>query len=128
MMLGLMAAVLAFNGFHMLLAPTDWYQSLTSVPHTGPFNGHFIRDIGCAYLAAASGLALGVWKTRWLVPAALPALIFLGLHALIHSWEALIVHSDAAAHADLTEFLGVYGPPLLTLSIVIFTVRSTRES
>ncbi len=127
LVVGVLAAVLAFNGLHMLLAPVHWYPSIASVPHTGPFNAHFIRDIGCAYVAAAIGLGIGAWRARWLVPAALPALAFLGLHALVHAWESLVVHSAAAAHADATDFVGVYGPPVLIL-ITLFTAQTTREA
>ena len=123
----IVAAILLINGGHMLFAPEHWYPSIASVPHTGPFNAHFVRDIGCAYLAAGLGVAIGAWRVRWLVPAALPALMFLGLHALVHAWESLFAHSAAAAHADATDFLGVYGPPVLIV-IILFTARTTREA
>ncbi len=122
----LIAVAVAVNGLYMLLTPQNWYQSIPSVPHTGPFNTHFVRDIGCAYLACGVGLALGAWRTRWLLPATLPALSFLGLHAGLHGWEALFAHTEAAAHADLIDALGVYGPPLLILLIIILT-RPTRQ-
>ncbi len=125
--MGLIAVALAANGLYMLLAPQDWYQSIPSVPHTGPFNAHFVRDIGCAYLACGVGLAVGVWRTRWMLPATLPALTFLGVHAALHAWEALFAHTDAAAHADWIDFLGVYGPPLLILLIIVFTQPTRQE-
>ena len=35
------------NGLWMLLAPESWYHGLpAAVPDTGPFNAHFVRDIG----------------------------------------------------------------------------------
>ena len=34
------------NGLFMLLAPSTWYHFVPGVTHTGPFNQHFIRDIG----------------------------------------------------------------------------------
>jgi len=119
----LVIAVLAGNGVHMLFAPEHWYHSIPSVPMTGPFNAHFVRDIGCAYLAAAVGLVFGLWRPVWLMPAGLTALVFLGLHAGIHVWEAL-EHTEAAAHSGVVDSLGVYGPPVLALLVIIFARRS----
>ena len=39
--------VQALNGVLMLLAPEAWYHAVPTVPGTGPFNPHFVRDIGC---------------------------------------------------------------------------------
>ena len=121
LVLVLVAAVLIFNGLHMLFIPEHWYYSIPSVPHTGPFNAHFVRDIGCAYLASAVGLAIGAWRPRWLIPAAAPALTFLAIHAGIHGWESLLAHTAAAEHAGFMDAAGVYAPPLLTLLVIVFT-------
>lgn len=119
----LVAVVLAGNGVHMLAAPEHWYHSIASVPFTGPFNPHFVRDIGCAYLASAVGLCLGAWRPRWLVPAGLTAFVFLGLHAGIHLSESMVGHTEAAAHAGFVDAAGVYGPPLLALLVIVFPHR-----
>ena len=38
------------NGLWMLGAPSSWYTDLpAAVPDTGPFNVHFIRDIGVTF-------------------------------------------------------------------------------
>jgi hypothetical protein len=41
---------LAVNGLVMLGFPADWYPTVPGVIDVGPFNAHFIRDIGVAYL------------------------------------------------------------------------------
>ncbi len=51
--LGLLAAV---NGLFMLIAPDSWYPITPGVPDTGPFNQHFVRDIGCAFLVTGVSL------------------------------------------------------------------------
>jgi hypothetical protein len=44
------------NGAWMLSSPFSWYEYLpAAVPHTGPFNSHFVRDIGVAYSVAGLG-------------------------------------------------------------------------
>ena len=53
--------LLAANGLFMLLAPHAWYPAVPGVTETGPYNPHFVRDIGAAYLA---GLASGFWSSQ----------------------------------------------------------------
>ena len=119
--LGIVAVVLAGNGLHMLLAPEHWYHSLESVPHTGPFNPHFVRDIGCAYLAAALGAAWSIWRPAWIVPTVALALAFIGAHAGVHLWE-LATGVDSGEHFGLVDALGVFGPAIL-LAAVLFAPR-----
>jgi hypothetical protein len=58
------------------------------VNETGPFNPHFVRDVGAAFLVAGGGL---LWYARDVRarPAALAGAGFLALHALIHLWDGL---------------------------------------
>jgi hypothetical protein len=49
---------LGANGLAMLCLPAHWYAAVPGVADTGPFNPHFIRDIGLAYVVAATTL---VW-------------------------------------------------------------------
>lgn len=108
------AAILAYNGLHMLLWPENWYHSLPSVPHTGPLNVHFVRDIGAAYLGGAIGMVIGFWKPVWRLPAAIPALVFIGLHALLHVLEWGHGHA-ASAHEGWLDRIGIYVPPVVML-------------
>lgn len=85
------------NGMFMLLFAERWYETVPGVTHTGPYNGHFIADIGIAFLASAIGLALAV-RMRGIAAAALlvsPA-VFLGGHALLHLTEFFHGHLSAA--------------------------------
>lgn len=42
----LFGVALAANGIFMLVAPENWYFAVPGVTSTGPFNQHFLRDIG----------------------------------------------------------------------------------
>ena len=86
----LLAAFLAANGLFMLAAPQAWYHAVPGVAATGPLNLHFVRDIGCAYLVAAAGMAwrAGSAASGW--PAALAGALFLLLHAGVHIGETLL--------------------------------------
>jgi|SRR6185369_13878899 len=100
----LLAVILALfqglNGLVMLAVPERWYLSVPGVTLTGPFNEHFVRDTGLGFLAAAVALlAFAGTRQRALV---LPALAFVGGHALMHLGEIITVGVlDAAALRDL---------------------------
>ena len=74
-----LALGLGLNALWMLAAPRHWYDTIPGVALTGGFNPHFVRDIGCAYLASAIGLG---WRA--LAPAAWPAAMLAALFLLLH--------------------------------------------
>ena len=115
--LALLAAFLALNGFNMLFNPAGWYESIPSVAHTGPLNPHFVRDIGCAYLASAVALGFAAWRMSYLWPGLLSALAFVGLHGLLHIWET-ILGFPASHHMGVIDIVGVYGPPIILILII----------
>ena len=100
----------AINALHMLADPAGWYATVPGVPNTGPFNPHFVRDIGVAYLTLTGLLALAAWRPRWAFPLLLAVTLYLGLHAGLHLWDI------AAARLPLDHLLvdapGVFLPVL----------------
>ena len=95
------------TGALLLFAPRVFYDLVPGVALTGPFNPHFARDAGAAFLVAAAGL---FWCARdraaW--PAGAAAAGFLALHGLIHVWDGL-AGRESAAHlvVDLPLLLGL---------------------
>lgn len=73
----------AANGAFMLAAPPLWYDSVPGLAHTGPFNAHFVSDIGVAYLVASLALLARAWRPRYW-PAAIAGAAFMIGHAIIH--------------------------------------------
>ena len=54
MILFFSGAGLILNSLFMLISPATWYHKLPgAVPDFGPYNEHFIRDIGCVQLVFA---------------------------------------------------------------------------
>jgi hypothetical protein len=84
----LTAVALAGNGLFMLTDPAAWYGVVPGVADTGPFNAHFVRDIGCAYAVAGGSLAALALDAR-ARPAAFAGGLFLALHALVHVFDAI---------------------------------------
>jgi hypothetical protein len=75
------AAVL--NGAFMLIDGARWYDGVPGLAHTGPYNPHFVADIGAAYLVAGLALIARAWRPRYW-PAAIAGAAFMVAHALIH--------------------------------------------
>ena len=114
---GLLAAALGANGVVMLFASLAWYDAVPGVTATGPFNPHFVKDIGAAYLAAAGGLAWFAARPREGWPAMAAGAVFLALHALIHVYDAAC---GARPLADFQrDLVGVYVLGLAPLALAL---------
>ena len=120
-MLGLLAAA---NGVFMLVAPATWYAIVPGVPNTGPLNGHFIRDIGAAFLVAGGAL---VWFARdaRARPAALASAAFFALHAVVHLSEAIT--GRESIYQAVRDLPTVYLGALLALWIACPTSSPAQE-
>lgn len=115
---------LALNGLLMLAAPAPWYAAVPGVMQTGPFNPHFVRDIGAAYLVAGAALAWFAANPQK-QPAAQAAAAFLTLHALVHLGDA----AAGREHAEelLIDLVTVFLPSVLALWIAGRRIKVTRE-
>jgi hypothetical protein len=63
----LMGLAALANGTFMLVAPEHWYVLVPGVTTTGPFNQHFIRDIGLIFLFVGAAFLLGAAKSEYRV-------------------------------------------------------------
>ena len=101
-------AVLALgsSGAFMLISPDGWYASVPGVPMTGPFNWHFVIDIGLAYLISAAGLLIAALRLNRAL--AVQAASWPVAHALFHLF--LWAHHGVPQGLALpTEAVGVLG-------------------
>jgi uncharacterized protein YjeT (DUF2065 family) len=116
---------LVANGLVMLGDPGDWYALVPGVPETGPFNAHFVRDIGCAYLVAGAALSWFAFDER-VRPAALAGAAFLALHALVHVADAIA----GRGHPDhlMADLAGVFAPAAMALWLICRNVISREHN
>ena len=114
----LLALMMGGNGLAMLFAGRWWYGVVPGVTATGPFNPHFVRDIGAEYLVVGVSLAVFAWRPRLAWPAVCAAAGFLTLHAAIHVFDAVCGTKPLADVAR--DFVGIYLPALVTL---VFAIR-----
>lgn len=119
-------ALLAFgslaNGLWMLSTPLLWYNQVPAkVPDFGPYNEHFLRDIGCAYMMVGFALAWAARSVRVRLPLVVVGGMFHGFHALLH------VYDTARAFVDHSHWLldlpTVYLPAVLLIYIGATLVR-----
>lgn len=120
---GLLGLGLGANGLFMLGAPFTWYEAVPGVVKTGPFNGHFVRDIGAAYLVCAFALAAVAWRPPKAWPALLAAAGFLVLHAGVHLFDTVCGRSSLG---DLARDLPGVFLPALAASILVW--RAATEA
>lgn len=91
-----LAAVNVLNGLVMLFAGLVWWSAVPGVSETGPYNPHFVQDVGAAFLAAGLALGARAWRTRYW-PAAVAGAAFLVAHALLHLVMIVTGHDHHAA-------------------------------
>jgi len=121
----LLGIVMLANALWMLAGPMHWYRELpAAVPDTGPFNAHFVRDIGCAFLTVGVALLWAAFAPAQRRPLTAIAALFLAAHALLHIYDTARGALDAT-HWGL-DLLGVYAPALLLLGVVAALRRGTK--
>lgn len=110
--LALWAAGFLANALYMLADPLSWYDAIAGVPDTGPYNPHFVRDIGVAYLTLGLITGAAALRLRLALPLLCTVALYLGLHALLHLWDV------AAGRLEPDHLLidapGVFAPVLVT--------------
>ena len=106
------------NGLWMLLAPQNWFQYLPAgVPDTGPFNHHFVQDIGSAFTTIGVMFLLSTRRALERRGVVLASALFYVLHAVVHVAD---VHAGRlhANHLRL-DFPLVYLPAILLLVLAL---------
>jgi hypothetical protein len=116
---------MGMNGLIMIVDPSSWYSFVPGVPATGPFNPHFVRDIGIAFATAAVALAWSTGEAGWRA-SALAALFLVG-HSILH-----LVETAGGHHHDVlaNEALAVHLPAWLAaaLSLLQRQASATKGS
>ena len=111
------------NALWMLAGPMHWYTDLpAAVPDTGPFNPHFVRDIGCAFLTVGVTLLWAAFSRRVREPLVAMAALFLVAHGLLHVYDT----ARGALGTDhwWLDLPGVYLPAIVMAVAVFKSPRS----
>ncbi len=116
--LWILATISSANALWMLAAPANWFETLPGVAHTGPFNVHLVRDVGCAYLTVGLMLALAARWPRGGLPLLIAIAAFMVLHAALHAWD--IVAGRLPMSHTLTDLPLVFLPAALTIALAFW--------
>lgn len=113
--------LLATIGLIQLFAPFSFYQATPGVVATGPFNPHFLRDVGAAFLTAAAGVLASAGRPAAARPALLMAAAFLTLHAAIHVFDAV------CGASPLRDSLRDAGVHLMALAALVLALAAPTQ-
>jgi hypothetical protein len=107
-----LGVILGGNGVVMLFAGLWWYGVVPGVTATGPFNPHFVRDIGAAYVTAGGGLLAYAFWPRVAWSALVASAAFQLMHVAVHVFDAAC--GRAPLHDVARDFAAVYLPAIVT--------------
>jgi hypothetical protein len=113
--------VFGINSSVMLANPLWWYEVVPGVAERGAYNGHFVRDIGCASLVIAAVFFLSSFRPRFWRSAIIMSTAFVVLHAVVHVGEAVAEMHHRFVVVDL---LTVYLPAALAVGLALPSTRT----
>ena len=108
------AALYGAIGTLILVAPNVFYQRVPGVVASGPYNAHFLRDVGLVFATLSVAMVVALRDRRAARTATLLSAVWLCGHALLHLVAAVAAHFPASA---LAEAPGVYGPALVAIAL-----------
>jgi hypothetical protein len=109
------------NSLYMLISPHGWYWGIPGVPMSGPYNQHFIRDIGLVFLLVGLAFLIGMAAPLSRVLLWSAATAWLVVHASLHLWQVVVGISPPSTIGQ--DFAAVTLPALLGLLISFWAVR-----
>lgn len=112
------------NGIYMLVSPESWYFAVPGVTTTGPFNQHFIRDIGLIFLFLGGAFLIGAARPNLRVEFWGASTIWLAGHALFHFWEVAVGICSASAIAR--DFPAVSLPAIIGAGLTLWAIANSR--
>jgi hypothetical protein len=121
----LLGVALLANGIFMLVSPENWYVSVPGVTSTGPFNQHFLRDIGLIFVFMGGAFLVGVVGPQWRVLLWAAPSIWLFGHALFHYWEVAV---GICSPSDIVrDFPAVTLPALIGAALTLWAICYARS-
>jgi hypothetical protein len=114
------------NGAYMLVSPVGWYFAVPGVTTTGPFNQHFIRDIGIIFLFLGAAFLIGAARREARLVLWGGATLWLACHALFHIWE--VAAGICGPSALARDFPAVSLPALIGAGLTLFALRDRRAA
>jgi hypothetical protein len=122
----LFGVALGANGVFMLVSPESWYFVVPGVTSTGPFNQHFLRDIGLIFLFLGGAFLVGTARPQFRILLWAAPTIWLCGHALFHFWEVAVgICSPSVIPRD---FPAVTLPAIIGVALTIWAIRNVHSA
>jgi len=119
-----LGVALEANGIFMLVSPENWYFAVPGVTSTGPFNQHFLRDIGLIFVLMGAAFLVGAARPQFRVLLWAAPTIWLSGHALFHFWEVAVgICSPSVIPRD---FPAVTLPAIIGAVLTFWAIRHAR--
>jgi len=110
----------------MLLVPRRWYLDVPGVTMTGPFNQHFIRDVGLSFFLVGIAFLVGARSPAQRLILWATASLWLCGHAVFHLWE---VAAGISVHSAITrDFAPVTLPAIAGVALTLWASTSDAVS
>jgi hypothetical protein len=91
---------------------------------TGPFNQHFVRDIGLVFLLLGGAFLVGAARPQSRVLLWSAASIWLFGHVLFHLWEVAV--GICSPSVILRDFPAVTLPAIIGALLIFWAIRQSR--
>ena len=120
----ILAVVNVLNGVWMLADPAGWFTGIpAAVPDTGPFNPHFVRDVGVAYTVCGIGFGWCAMHLEQALAVNVGITLFNAGHAITH--VADIIEGRLPPAHWLIDTPAVFAPTIAR--IVAATILARRQ-
>ena len=110
------------TGLYIAVLPLVFYETGPGVSDTGPYNMHFLRDVGFAFTASSLGIAYGL--KRKLKPLVVFGTAWLAMHGLFHLILWFMHPSSEGAVNDLVLVV----LPAAVVTYLALTYNETQHS
>ena len=121
----LLGVAMIANGIFMLVSPEGWYFAVPGAMSTGPFNQHFLRDIGLIFLLLGGAFLLGAAQPRSRVLLWAAASIWLSGHALFHFWGVAV--GSCSPSVIPRDFPAVTLPAIIARALTFWAIHQSRD-
>lgn len=124
MLLWALAVFYLITGLMISIVPELFYENAPGVAATGPYNMHFLRDVGFAFTISALGLAYGLRHAS--KPLVLFGAAWLVVHGVFH-FVLWLLHDHPGSGAAILD-LGIVVLPaaLLAYLAATYNVEASR--
>ena len=109
----------------MISSPAHFYETVPIVNAVGPYNFHFIIDVGLVYAACAALMAYGAWRGAPLL--ALAGALWPALHGVFHIIMIFVMNTTSPLMLAW-EFVTVIGPAAAGLWAALAFLRAEKTS